>query len=375
MTGRSPDAARTGLDRVLDAALQAWKLYCGTARAKISLALIVGGVAIINQGWVQALVGAAWEAAFQRPLHLPDIPPLYGVLLIVLGLAFFLWTAAQEHRAAFAARRTVIDIHHRSMEGLTRPLTASDLPPDFKDADIHPFDIDQSSLYGGGVLSGHSAAIRMQSDIATRVRTFLGSKPNAEIIYHGKAHIPLAFLAGHTLSTDTPVRFYELDRQNGSWWPIDEGTDGEDLRVRVERASDAGTSDVVIRISISYLVHAADVVEALGRPYRDVHLTIADPRVDAVRTRRQIETIAGRFRQILDTLKAEHPGPSRVDVFYSGPMSLAFCLGRQISSTIHPPVFVHNFTANTTPKYAWALHVNGNGSADSLIAYATTAAA
>ena len=56
-------------------------------------------------------------------------------------------------------------------------------------------------------------------------------------------------------------------------------------------------------------------------------------------------------------------------------MSLAFCLGRQISPTIHPPVFVYNFTAKTTPKYAWALHVNGQGSAESRILPTLPAAA
>ena len=73
--------------------------------------------------------------------------------------------------------------------------------------------------------------------------------------------------------------------------------------------------------------------------------------------------------------QAEEPGPARIHVFYSGPMSVAFCLGRQISPTIHSPVFVYNFSAKATPKYAWALHVNGQGPAESLIVSTLAAAA
>ena len=72
------------------------------------------------------------------------------------------------------------------------------------------------------------------------------------------------------------------------------------------------------------------------------------------------------FREVLDALKTEEPGPTGIHVFYSGPMSVAFCLGRQISPTIHPPVLVYNYTAKTTPKYAWALRVNGQGLAEPL---------
>jgi hypothetical protein len=356
------------LDRILRTALQAWTLSCGTARGKISVALVVGGVSIIGQGGLEAIVSAGWEVAVGRPIDFPDVSPLYGVLLVVLGLGFFIWTAREERRAATMARRSVGAVRHQSMEALTRPLSSSALPPDLGDADIHHFDINQSPFYSGGVLMAPSAAVRVQIDLASRVRAFLDTKPDAEIIYYGKAHIPLVFLAGHALSTDAPIRLYELNRQNGDWLPIDESGEGVDLDLRVERAAEgADASDAVIRISVSYPVQTMDVAKALRRPYRDVHLSIGKPRIDAVRTKRQIETITRAFRQVLDELKGEQPGPAHIHVFYSGPMSLAFCLGRQISPTVHPPVLVYNFTAKTTPEYAWALHVNGNGPPESLI--------
>jgi hypothetical protein len=363
------------LDRVLRTALQVWTIYCGTTRSKISIALVVGGIAIIGRGWLEPVVSAGWYVAFGKPINFPGVSPGYGMLLIILGLGFFIWTAHEELRAAASSRRVVVAVRHQSMEGLTRPLQPSALPLGLAEADIQRFEINQAPFYSGGVLRTPGAAIHMQIDLLSRVRAFIDAKPDAQIIYYGKAHIPLIFLAGHTLSTDAPVRLYELDRQNSGWRAIDEQAKGKDLHMRVVSGENVEASDAVIRISVSYPVHKSDVAEALRRPYRDVHISVANPRVDAVRTRHQIEAITREFRRVLDELKSNQPAPARIHVFYSGPMSLAFCLGRQISPTIHAPVFVYNFTAKTTPKYAWAVHVNGEGSPESLIVPALSHAA
>ena len=359
------------LDPVLKAGLRAWTIYRGTVRGKISLALVVGGVAIISGDWIEAVVSAAWEVMFNRPIAFPEVSPLYGVGLAVLGVGFYARTARDESRASAAVvRPTVAMVRHESMEAVTQPLQASALPAELGNADTRPLAIDQSSFYENGIMTaaGAAAAVRMQTDLVPGIRRLLADKPDAEIVYYGKAHIPLVFLAGHSLSTGWPVRFYELGRQKGDWWAIDEAAAGDDLGLRLKRSNENSDSpDAVIRVSISYRVEGSEVAEALRQPYRDINISIAEPHVDAVRTRHQIDTIAGMFREVLDGLKGERPPPARIHVFYSGPMSLAFCLGRQISPTIHPPVFVYNFTAKTTPKYAWALHVNGHGSVASLI--------
>jgi hypothetical protein len=55
------------VEPVLQTALRAWTLSCGTARGKISLAMVAGGIAIISQGGLQPLISAAWQIAFGRP--------------------------------------------------------------------------------------------------------------------------------------------------------------------------------------------------------------------------------------------------------------------------------------------------------------------
>ena len=223
------------LESMLDFLLQAWRLSRGTVPGKIALGLVLGGVNAITGNWIQAMISAAWEEAFGKPIKIPEVSPLFGVFLVLLGVG--VWVAdvwfrvARERQNAAPGGSTIAVIRHESMEALTQPLRAVSLPTEMADADICSFPINQSPLYEHGILtaSGAEAAVRMQSDLLPGIRRMLADKPDAKIVYYGKAHIPFVFLAGHSLSTGWPVRLYELDRQKGNWWAIDEKTSGDDL--------------------------------------------------------------------------------------------------------------------------------------------------
>jgi hypothetical protein len=44
-------------------------------RGKVSLALVVGGVALIGGNWIEAVASAAWEMAFGKPITFPEVSP------------------------------------------------------------------------------------------------------------------------------------------------------------------------------------------------------------------------------------------------------------------------------------------------------------
>ena len=366
---RPPEPSR--FRELLNAAVHILRILRGTPVGRISALTVLSGLSIISQSWIEQFVAATWKLVFRTPLELPDVPSIVGFLLVLLGMSFLfgynVWTSRAAQQKA-DVRSTVAIIHHDSMDLTTNPLPPPTLPSDLQNADIRQFPIDQTMLYHRGILNNPAAAIRMQMAILPSLRQLLAEVPEAAIIYHGKAHIPLVFLLGHTLSTGARVHLYELDRQRGNWWPIDEALQGDDLLLREERSEPIdGPADVVLRISISYPVHRSDVQDALQRPFSDIHIAIAQPRLDAVQTTDQLDSISRMFRHVLDDLQANYPSTERIHIFYSGPMSAAFSMGRQISATIHSPVLVYNFSAKSKPKYAWALHVNGPDQPESLI--------
>ena len=89
--------------------------------------------------------------------------------------------------------------------------------------------------------------------------------------------------------------------------------------------------------------------------------------IDKITHYGQLEAICIAFRQVLDEIHAELPRNVTVHVFYAGPVSVGFALGRRISRTIHNPVIAYNYTANTNPAYAWGVEVNRDGRPDELV--------
>jgi len=365
------------ISNLLAFALKALPYIFGTWQGRIIGLAVAGGVTSLTQMWWEPVLRDLWSMAFGRALDIPDVPPSTGWGLVSLGfMPLFLDRLIDGWARLRQKAPKLVAVRHQSMEALSLALTPAVLPLRLAGAEIVLVDIDQSAFYADGVLTSPAAAVRMQKDVVTKLRALLSGNPGAAVAYYGKVHIPLAFLAGHSISTETPINFFELDRHNGSWWAVDADVAGEDLDVHTERGGAApGAADAVVRISVSYPVSAEDVAEVVPQPFRDWHITLARPRVDAVRTTTQIEAIARAFRAILDEIKADPAAPRRVHVFYSGPVSLAFSLGRQISPTIHPPVFVYNFTAKSVPKYAWAIEVNGAGAAERLVITPAPAAA
>ena len=90
----------------------------------------------------------------------------------------------------------------------------------------------------------------------------------------------------------------------------------------------------------------------LPPPRFDAHLSITQPRLDAVTSYCQIRDLGESFRRLLDDPRLR--GKTK-HIFYAGPVSLGFVLGQRISSTIHGTINVYNFNARSPVLYPWSL--------------------
>lgn len=237
-------------------------------------------------------------------------------------------------------------------------MSAQDLSKALKNSKIHHKDIDQSQFYKNGILQGPDVALQVQSAAATEMKTLLSASPQARFVYYGKAHIPLVLTLGYQMQGSS-VLLFELDRLDGHWHGV-ENEKKAALDVIIERSGAAQPEgDAVIRISISYPVSEAEILPIVPAPHADIHIKIGQPRIDAIKNREQVDAIADAFRVALDELKISDIPPTRIHVFCAAPMSVVFAVGRRISPTIHPPVCVYNYTAATSPRYAWGVQLNG----------------
>jgi hypothetical protein len=283
----------------------------------------------------------------------------YLFAVCCLGFAAYFLRSYVKHGKP-PTKSAVIAVRHQSFDGNTHPLSDADMPSSHQGSLLLAVEIDQTEFTRNGQMLDPEAALRKQLSLASQLKTHLSSVKDATLAYYGKAHIPLAFAAGFSAQSDTPLLLYELVRGTSGWRQIDELSAGDDLGVVVEDAGQLVRDGIaVIRISVSYEVGKAEVDERLPQPYADFHLRVREPKIDIVTSRHQVETIAEAFRSLVDRLRNSPNAPSQIHVFCSAPMSVVFSLGRRISPTLHPAILVHNYNLASTPRYAWSIQLTG----------------
>lgn len=337
-------------------ALDFLKVWVGRPYPRFAFGLIFLAAIFIKIDWVTWVVALINPAvAVQLGGAADNLNVAASLVCVVLASLIIILDMRAYYPTAKPALPPVIAVRHRSFDGAPHQLTKRDVPA----APLIHEEIDQTHFYSAGQLVDPAAALRVQTNLATRVSTHMLGHPGASLAYYGKAHIPLVFTAGYALQTDAPVQFFELKRGPDAGWRSLEPGDGLDLGLTVDRVGHPQGGDVSIRISISYSVGDDDVKERLSARDNDIHIRVATPRIDCITHRGQVDSIARVFREQLDLMQAASARPRQIHVFCAAPVSVVFALGRMLSPTIHAPVVVHNFSQATSPRYAWGVQMNG----------------
>ena len=204
-------------------------------------------------------------------------------------------------------------------------------------------------------------AARQQRDIVPRLFEILNTYPDAEFGYYGIAHIPLLFHIGSQIQTRMPLHLFEHNRDQ---WVQLLHREGDYPQIALEGLPDAVIQtggDVIVRISISYLVSLEVIEGIVSNPIASLHLSLDHPKRDIVTSKDQLEQYSIAFREMLDDINHKLPNAGCVHIFYAGPVALAVNFGRQISKTIHPRIIVYNYSSKDNPPgYAWGLDVTAD---------------
>jgi nucleoside phosphorylase len=241
-----------------------------------------------------------------------------------------------------------------------RPIAPDEILPALGDSsDERPVErvsLDWTDLMAQGVLIDPEAAALRLTEPSGALYGALARRAEADLIFHGLAHIPLAMLAGYIVSDRQPVRLYDFHQRlnGGTWaWPEDLPEPPSLAVSGLPTKTLRRPGDAVIRISVSYRVTPDQTRLAVPNPAIEVDLGIPAPTWHIVRSEAQTHQYGQVFRQALDQLVQRCPSLHRIHLFYSGPMALAFHLGQRISSNIHPTLVAWNFRQ----RYEWGLNL------------------
>ncbi|MGV1912346.1 SAVED domain-containing protein [Agrobacterium vitis] len=324
--------------------------------------VIVVALAILSPGILDAILSFTNK---QLGLGLSlDAPWWIGLPVMLVGVGLFAcgYVVDREgtHKGQFVA------IRHQSFQPLAGTLPEEALPARMRRRSIKLYDCELSSFMTRSPVDPKSA-VRLQENLATHIAGVRRSDSDAALGYYGIVHIPLQFLAGCSISSSPEVVLFEHDRSNGSWVELRSGN-GPTLNPQVIRSIDPLTpTAAVIRIEVSYSVAPSEIAKIIPPEYREYRLAIARPGIDKITHYGQVEAICVLFRKILDEIHNDLGNNVSVHVFYAGPVSLGFSLGRRISRTIHSRVFVYNYTAQSNPAYAWGIDVTKDAPAEAMV--------
>jgi nucleoside phosphorylase len=182
----------------------------------------------------------------------------------------------------------------------------------------------------------------------------MARRGEVDFVFHGLVHIPLAILAGYLVTDRQPVEVFELhsSADEVTWgWP-DDGHSFPMLTVNgLPGQINESTGEGVLRVSVSYRVTPRQTAAVVPTPFLAVDIAAPAPERNIVRSDKQLRTYGRTFRHAIDRIAERAPGLQHLSLFYAGPVSLGFHLGKQISENIHPPVIAWNYRRG----YDWAI--------------------
>ena len=311
----------------------------------IAIPIITSGLAILSMpGFGNFLVHWS-DRHFHTNLDFSQ-PRWLGLALLLAGIAVY----AFERIVSICQSCPFVALRHGSFAPINKPLSRGDLPAVLRIRKFEESDCDLYPFMRAEPLNVE-AAVQMQAVWTQKAKAAQSVLRSDQMGYYGIVHVPFQFLAGFSFSSFLHMHHFEWDRHKGLWRELSVKS-GPPLAVHASINGNEDADEVAIRISISYAVSLADIHAVMPAEFIDVHISLNSPKLDAISSYDHVTQICTRFRDLLDDARLRS---KQKHVFYSGPVSLGFALGQQISSTIHGRVTVYNFNANSPVRYPWGI--------------------
>lgn len=181
----------------------------------------------------------------------------------------------------------------------------------------------------------------------------------------GLAAVPALFLLGMLLDDESHVPLYDWHRDAREWMLADGADDGKRLEPVDYSAVPAAPGEVVLAVSLSYLVDRTAVEQTFPS------LPVVELRAQQIATDRywsiaKQQFIAAAFRAAVQELL--HRGVRRIHLVLAAPASLSIRLGMSYDRRLLPEVLVYQYERSARMQYPWALVMPTHGRAQAEVA-------
>ena len=321
---------------------------------------IISGIGALTPQWWYGLANAFYYQATQSDLKPFEASPTTGWVFILIGLILVglsLWESKKTRK------KEIVGLRHISLGNVPPEAIKRDLPYLQKLWHYRELDVDHSDSYSNGMLTDYNSILRRLEKVPHQLDGILQADSDTPLAYYGLTHIPLALYLGYLLSDKQyHIQQYELNNDAGRWNQLGGNPAPMSLKNNINTlVENTSIGNIVLTLGISYPIHASEVDE-LGIPNELARINIeaSETRRQLISSYQQIDQVCQEFRLSLEKIKNTYPNREKTHIFYSGPVSLAFALGRIISERIDSEVQIYNYSVKETPKYSWSIAFNGS---------------
>ncbi|MEZ9142686.1 MULTISPECIES: SAVED domain-containing protein [unclassified Shewanella] len=324
---------------------------------------ILSGIAALTPQWWYGLANTLYFQVTQSNLKPFEESPTTGWVFIFIGLVLVFLNVWESKKAR---NKEILGIRHISVADIPPEAIKRDLPYIQRLWHYSELAVDHSDSYNGGILEDYNSVLRALNRIPDQLDGILQANSDTPLAYYGLTHIPLAFYLGYLLSDNKyHIQLYELNNTERRWNQLGSISSPLDLKNnKNELEENAASGNVIVTIGISYPVHPTEVDELeITNELARINIEALMPQRQLICSQEQIEQLCKVFRRSLEQIKNAYPNRDKTHIFYSGPVSLAFALGRVISERIDSEIVIHNYSVKESPKYSWSLSFNGSNPA------------
>lgn len=336
--------------------------------SRFAILFVVSGLGALAPTWWHGIGNWLTLQVTNTPMEPFKDSPVLGTILLVLAFIFFainFWEVRNTKNKEF------IVIRHKSMGDIPLEAIKSGLSFFEKQWDYRELSIDHSDSYNNGVLSNHDSILRNLENVPHRLSGLLETNNDTAIGYYGISHIPLSFYLGFLLSGNKQhIKLFELKNSTNEWNQLDGDISPLNLKTNINELTPSSIpGDIVITIGISFPILSTEIDELkLNNIIKTVTIQPEFPKREILTSYENIEQICSAFVEALETIKNLYPNKKKVHLFYCGPVSLCFALGRKLSERIDSEVQIYNYSNKEVPKYSWCLSMNSKKEASIITA-------
>jgi hypothetical protein len=170
--------------------------------------------------------------------------------------------------------------------------------------------------------------------------------------------IPLAIHLGYLLTDRLEVAPYQYDRDRQTWcWNAEANGDVNFVLTGLPAAEISGQVEVVIRVSLSALIHPAETRQVVGDSPVQIDLRVDNPDEMWLCDPEQLVQLREAFRAVLKAIRHYVPECTCIHLFYAGPTGGAVAIGQTINPLMNAPVALYQYDRGRTPRYEYALQL------------------